>query len=130
VQCKHTTLAADAKTKDGCCPKGLSLSEDADCLPTCNPDSAGNCVDLCKDVTCPDGQYCVSGTCKPWPKTGDGGAYPAGVDGGSDPQNPQNPAGNGEDWIENGGCACHASDGPFFSFVLLLLGLLWRWRIS
>ena len=73
-KCDNNKRTADPVTKDGCCPKGLTLDKDADCLPKCGPDKEKNCIDLCKGVTCPDGHYCSSGKCLPWPTgPGDGG---------------------------------------------------------
>lgn len=119
VQCKHTAIAPNPTKKDGCCPKGSSLTEDADCLPKCNPDSMDNCIDLCKGVNCQDGHYCVSGQCKPWPSDPGGG--------GGDPGDP---AGPGSEWVENGGCALAARPSSSWPLLgLLLLGLaLWRRR--
>lgn len=78
-------LKPDPKKKDGCCPSGMVLSQDADCPPKCGPDSPPNCKDPCKGVNYPKGQVCVNGKCLPqsdsgpvrdyWPaKTPDRGA--------------------------------------------------------
>jgi hypothetical protein len=132
VKCKHTAVAPDPVSQDGCCPPGSSQTEDADCLPKCNPDSTGPCVDLCKDVTCPAGQQCKEGKCVPLePDGGLSGVDPKSDDGGSERKNPNGNgagAGEGEDWGEGGGCACRAGTGSALSALcvpalLLLLGL-------
>jgi MYXO-CTERM domain-containing protein len=133
VQCKHTPVKPDPASKDGCCPPGSSLTEDADCLPKCNPDSTGPCVDLCKDVTCPAGQQCEEGKCVPLePDGGLSGVDPKkktnSGDGGAEPSEPKGAAGAGDNWDEGGGCACRAGPGPtvrslFVPALLLLLGL-------
>jgi len=67
--CGHTALDPDPAGADGCCPPGLTRSEDADCKPPCGPDVAQDCVDLCQGKQCLDGEYCRWGQCVPW---GDG----------------------------------------------------------
>ena len=66
VKCSNTKKGPNATTKDGCCPKGYSLKQDADCLPPCGPDKTTNCIDLCQGVTCPSGHYCNQGKCIPF----------------------------------------------------------------
>ncbi len=118
LTCKNAALAPDPKAKDGCCPKGMSLDRDADCLPKCGPDKEKNCVDLCKGVDCPDGHYCNSGKCLPWPGSGDSGAV--GDGGGGDP---------GPGPLDEDGCACHVGAGaPGWLALALLLALLARAR--
>jgi hypothetical protein len=136
ISCLITATEPDPDNADGCCPEGNSLTEDADCLPECGPDvHEGTCVDLCQDVECPDGQYCSSGECVPWPE-GDS----------SETEERSEPASNpdeGEEQrpgIEFGqGCACNApgdstvqtaalgATALLSSWLLLglVLGLLW-----
>ena len=139
-------------TGDGCCPKGMSKVDDADCPPLCGPDKQTDCIDPCKGVTCPTGSCCSKGSCQP---CGGGSTQPpAGVDAGSggggfyDDAGNWNPgngghyddAGNwvpgsggpgGNDYEFNGditaGCACNAGPGAAFpaaGLLLTLFGLL------
>ena len=137
-ECKNTPRQPDATKKDGCCPKGHSSKTDADCLPPCGPDKTENCVNPCKDVTCPTGQYCKNGKCVPF---GDGGSSATG-DGGSSTDNdgttvptgdgsitgPHNEAGidggEGVGFDGNTGCACQTSGNMGALPVLLLMGLI------
>lgn len=126
VQCKHTDVKPSLNKKDGCCPKGYSHYDDLDCPPPCGPDSTnGNCVDLCKGVKCPDGQYCYNGKCKPWPKGVDGGPGGApGVDGGlSGPGANGAPGEQGDDFYADSGCACRAGGAVGTGPLLLPLAL-------
>ena len=84
VKCTNTKKGPNATTKDGCCPKGYSSKQDADCLPPCGPDKTTNCIDLCKGVTCPTGHYCNQGKCIPW-TTKDMGGSTGQEDGGTKP---------------------------------------------
>ena len=137
VKCLHTKIKPDPKTKDGCCPTGMSAVDDADCLPPCGPDRTKNCVNPCKDVKCPTGFYCKYGKCSPLgakteagqPIPTDGG--PAFKDGsgsgtgsGTGNGNGNNPGG-GEGFVDGEGCACstHRPHGMGLG-LLLLLGLL------
>jgi MYXO-CTERM domain-containing protein len=141
VQCKHTLKKPDDTKKDGCCPLGYSYADDLDCPAACGPDTPGGCVDLCKGVKCPDGQYCSKGACKPWPKNPSGPQDPPPGDPNNpnDPNDPQSPTDpndpanpSGDNWIESGGCACqtgNASGGGYaLGLLLLLVGLSWRRR--
>jgi MYXO-CTERM domain-containing protein len=65
--CTHSSIAPNKTVADKCCPKGLSSLDDADCAAPCDVDQPTNCVDLCVNVNCPDGQHCVYGKCEPWP---------------------------------------------------------------
>jgi hypothetical protein len=111
VACKSDPVQPNPAQKDGCCPKGLSSLSDADCPPPCDPDSHEACVDLCTDVKCPDGTYCVKGKCVPWPKNADG----SGKDGGADGGGPGFTGGEG-------GCTCRLSTpGSLGSALLVIL---------
>jgi hypothetical protein len=93
-------------------PGGLSSLGDADCPPPCDPDSLEECVDLCVDVTCPDGTYCSKGECVPWPSA------PPAVEGGVG-------EGEGAGFSGEGGCACRVSIlGPSDLGPLLVLAVL------
>lgn len=82
VKCETVKKSANIGAKDGCCPDAtLSEVQDPDCLPPCSPDRTENCVDPCKSVTCPDGQYCSFGNCVPWPGGNNGGESPTGAAG-------------------------------------------------
>ncbi len=121
VSCKQTKLGPDPLTRDGCCPTGNSINEDADCLPKCGPDKKENCVNLCQGVTCPDGEYCFNGGCKKWPETNNGSASGPEEQPTSETQPTEDPSG---DYNMQGGCACEAAGGgaPGLS-LLALLGL-------
>jgi len=69
--CSSTAVAPDPGQADSCCPPGLTKVEDADCKPPCGPDVTTDCIDLCKGMQCPDGQYCQWGQCVPWDASGD-----------------------------------------------------------
>ena len=117
-RCDNAAMKPDPTTKDGCCPTGLVQDQDADCPPRCGPDKSKNCVDLCKGVTCPDGHYCNSGKCIPWPKkTPDAGAADSLV------------ADAGVRLLEEDGCACNTATGGNGAWgVFLLVGFLRRRR--
>jgi MYXO-CTERM domain-containing protein len=68
AKCAYSQVTPDPLKQDGCCLKGDSLRTDADCPPECTPDRTQNCIDLCQHVACKDGEYCVGGNCRPWPK--------------------------------------------------------------
>ena len=117
-KCDNSKLSADPVTKDGCCPKGLTLQSDADCLPKCGPDKEKNCIDLCKGVTCPDGQYCNSGKCLPWPKgPADSGGLTVDAAGDGGP-------------LKEDGCACGVAAGGGWGWLmfLALVALVGRYR--
>lgn len=80
--CTHTAAVADPSRSDGCCPKDLTFDQDADCLPLCTPDRTTDCIDPCRNVNCPDGQFCAAGSCEAWPE--DTSAEGTAVDGGCD----------------------------------------------
>ncbi len=114
-KCQNSALLPDPQQKDSCCPKGNTLDTDADCPPKCGPDKEKNCVDLCKGVNCPDGQYCNSGKCIPWPKNPSKDAAAEGL-------GREGEVGriDGDD-----GCACRVGQGPPpWSLILLLLGFI------
>lgn len=122
VTCTSDKAKPDPTAKDGCCLPGYSIDEDADCPPNCGPDSNEDCIDLCRGVKCPDGQYCHKGKCKPWPGSGDNTK-------GFEGENKQPAAGGpeGDYNMEGVGCACSTGggDGPAAGLGLgLLLALL------
>ena len=92
--CSNTPNQPDPNKKDGCCPKGHTIKTDADCLPPCGPDRTENCVNLCKGVICPNGQYCQNGKCVKFASNDggssagkeDGGGGTPGADGSSSPK--------------------------------------------
>lgn len=54
---------------DGCCPAGMDYYRDPDCPRPCEPDVKDpGCINPCASVNCPDGQYCTTGQCVPWPE--------------------------------------------------------------
>ena len=135
IKCDYTKVQPDPNAKDGCCPKGHSSKTDADCLPPCGPDTTKDCVNLCKDVKCPSGQYCKEGKCVP-EEAKDGGV-------GSDltAQPPLSEAGTpitrdqGASFVDSGdnteelfssvdGCSCQTGEGGGSLPALLLVGLL------
>ena len=142
VKCLNTKVKSSPKTLDGCCPKGLSSVDDADCPDPCGPDKTKNCVNTCTGVTCPTGFYCMYGKCLPkqanteaGTPAGDGGTGPSG-DGagsgsgtgsgsGSGTGNGNNP-GEGEGFIDGEGCACSMDSrgGQMGLGLLLLLGMV------
>ena len=110
--CVITKSKPGIESTDGCCPKGMSKIDDADCPPPCGPDQLTNCIDLCKGVSCPSGSCCNYGTCKPC-GSGGGTTPPPGVDAGSgggsyDDAGNWNPGGGGYyddagNWVPGGG---------------------------
>ena len=46
VKCNNTPVKAQVRHEDGCCPPGMTLQQDADCLPPCGPDKTKNCVSV------------------------------------------------------------------------------------
>ena len=115
VGCGHTTIAPNLSAKDGCCPKGKSSNDDADCLPPCGPDKRDNCVDVCKDVTCPAGFYCYKGKCI----VRSDANVPT-----QDPDAGFSEAGTNPGWVADGGCACHTAPGlpsPWAVMVVVLM---------
>jgi hypothetical protein len=100
--CVHLPATGNPVIKDGCCPTGLSSLQDADCLKACGPDDSADCVDACQAVVCPDGQYCASGQCLPWPNDDGLVGLP-----------------NSSSLGGNGGCDCSVSsmDGDLFGLT-------------
>ncbi len=98
-QCKIEPTKPGLEGSDGCCPKGKSKIDDADCPPPCGPDKTTGCIDLCKGVSCPTGFCCSYGSCK---KCGSGGGTtpPPGVDAGAGGGGTYDDAGN---WVPGGG---------------------------
>jgi MYXO-CTERM domain-containing protein len=109
VECAHTAVAPNLKTKDGCCPKGLTSKQDVDCPTVCDPDSQEGCIaDPCRGVTCLPTQVCSKGTCVAKTPT--------------DPPNPEGPGAS-----VDGGCNCRVAGRgaglPAALLILLVLGL-------
>ena len=65
VRCKTRQPDPDLINKDGCCPKGKTYLDDADCPRPCGPDRQKDCIDLCKGMKCPPGEHCKYGKCYP-----------------------------------------------------------------
>jgi len=141
AKCQNTKVLPNPSYKDGCCPTGHSIQTDADCLPPCGPDKTTNCVNLCKDVKCPKGQYCLKGKCVPFSDAGmpgDGGSPGGDLKSGDGPFTPKgdskaffsetggNPgAGDaGNPFITMDGCNCRAGGSGEGLPSLLLIGLL------
>jgi uncharacterized protein (TIGR03382 family) len=141
VGCKNKPVNPSGAIKDGCCPTGHSSKTDADCPPPCGPDRTENCVDPCKDKSCPNG-FCKDGKCIPWSSGGDGGGGAGGdggggaggdsgllssADGAAGQEGGGNGGGNGAEFDGGEGCACQTSGsagGPSL-LVIGLLALLW-----
>jgi MYXO-CTERM domain-containing protein len=129
LQCVFEPLPADPSQKDGCCPKGLTDTEDADCLPPCNPDLTQNCVDLCAGVSCDPGEQCDRGVCVPLPDLGTDGGLTEPIN--DKPRNDAgivavtgSGAGNDGEMFESGGCSCQTPAGGGARGGLLLALML------
>ncbi|MCA9669317.1 MAG: VWA domain-containing protein [Myxococcales bacterium] len=112
-KCVEAPIAPNKTQKDGCCPTGLTDADDADCLPPCTPDKSTDCVNLCAEVTCPDGQFCKLGHCVPWPA-------------GTNPQSEKDPRDADGFYAPDEGCSCSTSSAGArgWPVLLLLLALL------
>jgi hypothetical protein len=77
ARCEVKPMTSNSDAKDGCCPAGLTRDSDPDCLPLCEADVEGdcvqpcgpdntedNCVDLCEGVQCSEDEICIMGSCR------------------------------------------------------------------
>ena len=117
LSCAHKDVGPSDDETDWCCPEGYTKSDDIDCLPACNPDQTTNCIDLCKDVSCPQGKRCEKGKCVPVPDAGSAGSLDGSTGGagpgGSPDSGPGGPGSTstGENFDSGGGCSCRAGGG-------------------
>lgn len=148
ARCEVVELLPQPDAIDGCCPAGMTLTEDADCLPLCEADVEGDCVqpcgpdntddscaDLCQDVECAEDEVCIMGSCRvdqckdvvcpEGSRCEEGRCY-------GTFQSPL-PADSAPAPTPPAGCDCTVASGQshvpsLLMLALLALGLIWRQR--